>query len=263
MQSEIEAGDATPRNLNGWFGPTFFGVRDRARFAAGLEQMLGTLGGGWASGIFTGDNLITFSKNLSFLEDEAFMAAVARHATNEVERSIVWRTAVLYWAARNGLRRPGDFVECGCYKGTSARILCDALDFGSLPRRYWLYDLFEYPPGSSHTRMPEIGGDLFERTRARFADLPNVWVVKGSVPEVLHAGAPRQVAFLHIDMNAVAPEIGALEFFFDRVVPGGVIVLDDYGYQGYRDQRDAERAWFAARGCHVLELPTSQGLVIR
>ena len=82
------------------------------------------------------------------------------------------------------------------------------------------------------------------------------------MPDILHAGAPERVAFLHIDMNAVAPEIGALEFFFDRMAEGAVIVLDDYGYFGYQPQRDAERSWFAARGWHVLELPTSQGIVI-
>jgi hypothetical protein len=64
-------------------------------------------------------------------------------------------------------------------------------------------------------------------------------------------------------MNNAAAEIGALEALFERVSPGGMIVLDDYGYQGYRAQRDAERAWFAARGYDVLELPTSQGVVIR
>jgi hypothetical protein len=42
-----------------------------------------------------------------------------------------------------------------------------------------------------------------------------------------------------------------------------VIVLDDYGYYGYVAQRDAERAWFGARGYDVVELPTSQGLVIK
>lgn len=250
------------RNARGFFGQTFFGVNDGRTFVKGINDAFGAISESWRRGIFTGDNLITFGKNLSFLDDRAFMTAFEKNADSDIERSIIWRTAVLYWAARNGQRRPGDFVECGCYKGTSARILCDALDFSAEKRRYWLYDLFDYPDGSTHTRMPELGGDLFERTRARFADLPNVSVIKGAVPDILHEGAPERVAFLHIDMNAVAPEIGALEFFFDRMAPGAVIVLDDYGYFGYQAQRDAERTWFAARGWHVLELPTSQGIVI-
>ena len=130
-------------------------------------------------------------------------------------------------------------------------------------RQFWLYDLFDYPEGSRHTKMPGMGPELFEETRARFADLENVRVSKGSVPEVLTDNAPSRIAFLHIDMNNVKAEIGALDALFDRVEPGAPIVLDDYGYFGYVAQRDAERAWFAERGYDVLELPTSQGLVIK
>jgi hypothetical protein len=50
---------------------------------------------------------------------------------------------------------------------------------------------------------------------------------------------------------------------FDRVAPGGAVVLDDYGWNGYRPQKDAEDRFFAARGYSVLELPTGQGLVIK
>lgn len=246
-----------------WYGQTFFGLKDRAGFVAALKTAFASFLPQWRRGIFTGDNLITFSKNLSFLSDRPFMDAVARHATTEIERSILWRTAVLVWAARNGLRREGDFVECGCYRGTSARIICDTLDFGATGRGYWLYDLFEYPPGSTHTHMPGMGESLFDEVKARFADLPLARVVRGAVPASLEGNSPDRIAFLHIDMNYAPAEIGALEALFDRVSPGGAIVLDDYGYYGYVAQRDAERAWFAARGYDVIELPTSQGLVIK
>jgi predicted O-methyltransferase YrrM len=108
-----------------------------------------------------------------------------------------------------------------------------------------------------------MGPDLYEATRRRFADLPNVRVIRGAVPAVLEGRSPERIAFMHIDMNSVAPEIGALEALFGRMSPGAVLVLDDYGYHGYVAQRDAERAWFAARGYDVVELPTGQGMVIR
>jgi O-methyltransferase len=246
-----------------YYGQTFFGLKDRPGFVAAMKAVFASLLPNWRRGVFTGDNLVTFSKNLSFLSDRPFMDAIARHAETEIERSIIWRTAILVWAARNGLRREGDFVECGCYRGTSARIVCDALDLGATGRGYWLYDLFEYPEGSTHTHMPGMGAELFETTRARFADVPGVRVVRGAVPGALDGQSPERIAFLHIDMNNAAAEIGALEALFDRVSPGGAIVLDDYGYYGYVAQRDAERAWFAARGYDVVELPTSQGLVIK
>lgn len=246
-----------------WFGQAFFGLTDRKSFVAAVNGAFRCFAPIWRRGGFSGDNLLVFGRNLSFLDDEAFMAAVARHAGDSTERSIIWRTAVLVWAARNGLRREGDFVECGCYRGTSARIVADTLGLGALDRRFWLYDLFDYPEGASFDRMPEHGPGLYAATRERFADLPNVRVVQGAVPGVLAGNAPERIAFLHIDMNNAEAELGALDALFDRVSPGGVVVLDDYGYTPYRPQRDAERAWFAVRGYDVIELPTSQGLVIR
>src|SRR5206468_4172842 len=126
--------------MRNFIGSFFHNVRLEG-FRNAAESFLCTLR---PEGIFFGDNLLTWSKNLSFLENERLMAALERHTEEEWEQSLVWRTAVLAWAARRALRQSGDFVECGAYKGTTARILCDYLDFGSLPRRYYLYDLFEH-----------------------------------------------------------------------------------------------------------------------
>ena len=64
------------------------------------------------------------------------MSAVERNVDSHKELCLVWRSAVLARAGRQGLRRAGDFVECRVLKGTTARILCDYLDFVALDRRY-------------------------------------------------------------------------------------------------------------------------------
>ena len=238
----------------------FYGANNPNALIAGIQQAVNQVP---PYGIFTGDNLFTYSKNLSFLDDAEFMAAFGKHAATDIEKSIIWRTHVLCWAARNGLRLEGDFLECACYKGTSARIVCDCVDFGNSGKRYYLYDLFEHSDDMDHHGMPEHGADLYTRVKQRFVDLENVIVTQGSVPEILRQVAPEKIAFLHLDINSVAAEIGALELLFERIVPGGVIVLDDYGWLGYRAQKEAEDSFFAARGYRVLELPTGQGLVIK
>ena len=68
---------------------------------------------------------------------------------------------------------------------------------------------------------------------------------------------------MHIDMNNAAAEIGALDFLWDRMVPGAMLVFDDYGWEAYRTQKLAEDAWLGARGFQVIELPTGQGIVIK
>lgn len=238
----------------------FWGTRDRNAFIRAIQTGINQLAIG---GVYAGDNMFTFGRNLSFLDDPAFMAAVARAGLDEVEQAILWRTHLLCWAAHNGLRRKGDFVECGCYKGTSARIVCDYVDFGATGRQFYLYDAFEHRDGMPNPALPHHGPDLYRRTVERFADLPGVRVIQGLVPDSFAKGEPDRIAFLHIDMNNAAAELAALDRLFDRVVDGGLVVLDDYGGIVFRAQKVAEDAFFAARGYKVVELPTGQGLVLK
>jgi hypothetical protein len=236
----------------------FWGVSDLNAFQRALDGLMAQtrITKGW----FAGDNLIAFGRNLGFLSDKRFMTAWDAHAKDIHERGVLWRTATVVWAARQALRRQGDFIECGCYKGTSARILVDSVDLGA--RDYFLYDLFEHDASMNHNAMPDHGAGLFAATQARFADFPNVKVIQGAVPESFSQGLPERITFAHIDMNNAPAEIGALDAIEDRLVPGAIIVLDDFGALPYRAQHVAETEWFGKRGIPVLELPTSQGLAI-
>jgi O-methyltransferase len=64
-------------------------------------------------------------------------------------------------------------------------------------------------------------------------------------------------------LNEAPAEIAALDSLFDRVVPSGMVILDDYEWAGYREQKLAEDPWFEARGYRVMPLPTGQGLVFK
>jgi predicted O-methyltransferase YrrM len=235
-----------------------WGVKDGPKFWESLHNLRETLN--LTDGVFSADALIVWGRNLGFLDDEAFVAAWAEHAKEPHEKGILWRTAVLVWAARQAMRRDGDFVECGCYAGTSMRIVLDTVDVSS--RRVFLYDLFEHSEEMAHHAMPEHGPDLFERVQARFAAMPNVSVIRGFVPDSFTQGVPDKVCFAHIDMNNAPAEIAALEALESRLVPGAVIVLDDYGQLPYMAQHLEERAWFASRGVPILEMPTGQGVII-
>lgn len=83
------------------------------------------------------------------------------------------------------------------------------------------------------------------------------------MPDVLHEKSPDKVAFLHLDLSVAQAEIGALEVLSDKFVPGGFIVLDDFGHILGKEQNIAERAWMGSRDYDVLELSTCQGLVIK
>jgi hypothetical protein len=211
------------------------------------------------------DMLIALERNAGFLEDPEFMAAFRGEAHDDKERSLAWRLHVLCWCARNALRVSGDFVECGVLRAFSSAVAMRYLDFAREPRTWFLYDTFagipedQLDPGHAN---PYTDTDLWETAQRRVAPFPNARLVKGRVPEVFAQVAPRDIAFLHLDMNSAAAEVGALESLFGKLVAGAYVLLDDYGWYAYRAQKLAEDAFFEAQGYKVLELPTGQGLVV-
>ncbi len=240
----------------------FYGVHDHRAFCEASQTMVNQITA--PDGVFIGDNLFAFNRNLSFLDDAKMMAAFDEHAETDVEQAAIWRYHLLCWCARRAMALDGDLVECACYRGTTARIVADYVDFADSDKTMWLYDLFEHDAETMrHHSMPCHGEGLYEEVKALFAGFPNVRVVQGEVPAVLDEHAPERIAHLHLDLNDVTAELGALEFFFERVTPGGTIVFDDYGWLAYRKQKLAEDAFLAERGYQVLELPTGQGLVIK
>lgn len=238
----------------------FYSLLDYDKF---FEHMQGCLNNIPPDGIYLGDNLFTFSRNLGFLNDKKFVNAASANISTLPEQAAAWRYALLCWAARHCLRIPGDFVECACYRGTTARIICDYIDFRQTDKNYYLYDLFEHDTAMPHHGLAAHGNSLFQEVAERFSDTPNVRVTKGRVPEILQEVAPEKIAFLHLDLNNADAEIGALEILFDRMSPGGILILDDFGWLAYADQQSREVPWFAERGYLAIELPTGQGLLIK
>lgn len=223
--------------------------------------------------IYANDNLIGLQRAAGFREDERFIQVLQRNADSDQEISLAWRLHTLLWAAQSVLHLDGDFVECGVYKGFCFSFLTDYLDFAEMDRKLYLYDTFSGIPDdlNSEQRSNEAYAEqiadnpdtIFDFVQNRFSSLPNKFIVRGRVPDTFAETCPDAIALLHIDMNSSASELAALDGLFDRVVAGGMILFDDYGWTGYTTQRHAENAFMQERGHQVLELPTGQGLVVK
>lgn len=246
--------------LKSFFFPVFWNTSDDQY----VTESMKTLATKVAPGSHFADNFFTWGRNNSMLEDDAFLAAWHNNVESAADRAIVWRRYILACAGYHCVQLEGDFVECGAYTGVGIKTVIDYLGGPEFPKTYWGYDLFEHTPDMAHHAMPEHGPDLFERVRAKFSGYPNVKLVKGNIPAVFANDSPKKIAFLHIDLNEAPAEIAVLDHLFDRVVPAGMIVLDDYEWGGvYRAQKLAEDPWFEARGYRVMPLPTGQGLVFK
>jgi len=210
---------------------------------------------------FLADDLMVWFRNLGFLSDPEFVAACLPYADDALIRARIWRVYTLCWAARSCLALPGDYVDVGCYDGKTVEIIMRYVGFASGARRYFLYDLFDDPPAESRKALH--GPGLAEDVRRRTGALGAVEVVAGRLPQAFGEAMPERIAFAQIDLNDADAELGCLGPVLERMVAGGLLVLDDYGFVRYRDSHAREKAYFRSIGETVLELPTGQGLFIK
>lgn len=213
--------------------------------------------------MFCADNLITRNKSYSFLRDERYLSILSDPLAGLIDKSIIWRTYISLYFANLSLDLNGDFVECGTYEGhTAARILQD-INLKNSGKQFWLYDLFGWTVGDRHTNLPEhSNAELHKNAVERFSRYPNVNIIKGRVPASFVDGFPEEIAFCHIDMNDAEAEAGALRAVLPKLAKGGSIVFDDYGWWGYSKQKTALDPIADSFGQQILELPTSQGIMI-
>jgi O-methyltransferase len=144
----------------------------------------------------------------------------------------------------NAMNLPGDIVECGVWNGGSSAMMAFACVNSKSPRNrlLWMFDSFEGlpPPGpkdgkaeNTHFFKGMCKGSVssvrrvFERLSL---SMDNVRVVQGWFEATLKEAGVDRIAILHVDADWHDSVKYVLENFYDKVVPGGFVVLDDYGY---------------------------------
>lgn len=145
------------------------------------------------------------------------------------------------------LHLPGALVECGVYKGASFLRFATFRELLESPfsRRMIGFDAFGRFPQRGEDgnntafieRFAAAGGDGIRRQSflevLSHKGFQNFELIEGdiclTVPEYVDAHPELKIALLHIDVDVYHPTQVILAQLFDRVVRGGLIVLDDYG----------------------------------
>lgn len=163
----------------------------------------------------------------------------------------------------------GAMAECGCYQGASAYFLAKE-DPGV---KLYLFDSFEGlskpTVADSHGRDDNFSwkaGDLSaseEHVLNNLRDFANVMIYKGWIPTRFDEVADQMFRLAHIDLDLYQPILDSLTFFYDRVQPGGVIVLDDYGFTTCPGAHKAVAEFMSDKPEYVLHVPTGQGVIIK
>ncbi len=167
----------------------------------------------------------------------------------------------LYSLARAQAALGGEMAEVGVYQGCSARIISEASGGATLH----LFDTFAglpAPDADEHDRMRQghYAASLGS-VQAYLADREDVAFYPGLFPKTAAPIADRKFSFVHLDVDLKSSTLGCLAFFYERMLPGGVILTHDYSYLD--GVRAAFTEFLADKRERAIELPTSQAMLVK
>jgi|TARA_B100001964_G_C14206164_1_gene588238 hypothetical protein len=186
------------------------------------------------------------------------------YACNEYTMTPLERMYALYKAVEHIVQKkiPGDLVECGVWKGGSGMIMAHTLlKMNEKNRKIYLYDTFQGNsiPDQRDRRISDNkpAEDIMANNKVDnkwcFSPLEevkknmfstgylgkNIVFVKGKVEDTLLVTKPQKIALLRLDTNWFASTHAELKHLFPLLSPGGILLIDDYGYwQGAKEAVD-------------------------
>jgi O-methyltransferase len=155
---------------------------------------------------------------------------------------------------------PGAFVESGVWMGGSSMAAALTLvKNGVADRDLYMFDTFDGMPApgeedaligsdnaslrawweAENKRLTKEGDDPWlhapvDKVRGHMGltgyDLDHVHLVPGMVEDTVPKNAPDQIAFLRLDTDYYSSTKVELETMFPRLSPGGILIVDDYGF---------------------------------
>ncbi|MEO7727658.1 MAG: TylF/MycF/NovP-related O-methyltransferase [Burkholderiales bacterium] len=200
-----------------------------------------------------------------------------------------WKTLARIQGAANlaryflhTLELDGARAECGVFQGFSALFACRAAalrasrfdgtgfhlvdSFAGFPQPR-AEDFIPIRSGNDTRNAPAFSaGDAavsFEQVQAVFRDFPGVRFHRGFIPQVLAQLPDTRWAFVHVDVDLHEPTLASLEYFYPRMVKGGVILCDDYGSRLFPGARKAWESYCENKSIAFVTLDTGQSVIIK
>lgn len=174
---------------------------------------------------------------------------------------------LIYSVAKTQSSLDADMAEVGVYQGGSAKIICEAKGNKTLH----LFDTFEGLPEVSETDVIFDDIKFFKKNQMNQTDVStvqkylsnykNVHIYKGKFPNTSEPIKNSSFSFVHLDVDIYESTLNCLNFFYPRLIIGGIIISHDYAAS--QGVRKAFQDFFQNKRYPVIELTEQQCMIIK
>lgn len=188
---------------------------------------------------------------------------------------LTWRHYIVYWSSTYAIKNTKiaqkNLAECGVCDGLTSFYAISAAIDSNKPYCAYLYDAWDAMKEDLllESEKDSAGEYAYLDMRStqknlNMFDKKSLFFNKGYIPQSFEvAQNPTNIVWLHIDLNASVPTINALDFFWDKLENGGLILFDDYALPGYQDTQTSIEEWFNSKNGTLLHLPTGQAIIVK
>lgn len=205
-------------------------------------------------------NVLALLEAISREDEDAFVAGAVRFLNESkvldaVRPMTLWEPAKVHTVFDLVLKTeslPGDIVELGIFRGGGTLLIAEMLRALSSNRKVYGIDSFEGLPrpreqdvmpngevyyhrgmfgdGSGHGEVANAGYEFVQHLMRLFRVDKHVRLVEGFFEDVLPKFARQggRYSLVIIDPDQYKGTIDALNALYDRVLPGGYVLIDDY-----------------------------------
>jgi O-methyltransferase len=195
-----------------------------------------------------------------------------RSVYREVERNTlvdIYRCYELWSLTRELAHVPGALIEVGVWRGGSGAVIAKAASLAGIMDPVYLCDTFVGVPKAGSRDPRYRGGEHADTSPAIVAALMsrlgigNVKIVPGVFPEESEGIDAQTFRLAHIDVDVYRSARDCLCHLWPRMSIGGVVVFDDYGFDGLRGVRECVDELRGGAGCLFVYNLNGHGLLVK
>jgi hypothetical protein len=199
-------------------------------------------------------------------KDEEFKQLFKRF--RDPKKRLIGRPFALWQFVQGIAHLEGNTAECGVGSGRSSHLICAATE--NETRMHHIFDSFEglseiRPEDHTPHRQWKKGecARPLEAVDRALNDHKRITYWPGWIPDRFGGVSDCEFIFVHVDVDLYQPTRDSVRFFYPRLVPGGMLLCDDYASPRCPGARKAMDDYGEEIGVHVIHCTSGQGLLIK